>query len=241
MNTDQHFDRDKMTERIGKLLRKAASVAGTAEETALLERAFALSAKYGIDETLARSGDDIDPSEIVTTTIDITGRYQLDQVVLVTSMGEALHTEVIRTKEDSITRCTMIGARRHVDRVSMLAGFLCGLMLARAARARSPQPDVVSTRSYRQSFMAGFAEEIQDRLQAAESAAVDESADAHGAHLVLASDAERAAAELRRQHPRLRTTRTNRSAAGIGEGRSAASDIDLGQSRVGGHRPALTA
>lgn len=243
MSTEStHFDRAKMTERVGKLFSKAASTPSEEEATALLERAFALSAKYGIDEALARSGGDIDAAEIITATIDITGRYQPDQVGLVAGVADALHCKTILHQEGRQARqCIVVGARRHVDRVTMLAGFLCGIMLARAAKSRSPYPGV-PTVSYRKSFCVGFALEVQSRLAAAESNAVEDSVDTKGAALVLASDADRADAELARQFPmavRGRQRKVNTS--GIDEGRTAASDLDLGQTKVGGSRPALTA
>ncbi|PZT99641.1 MAG: DUF2786 domain-containing protein [Gordonia sp. (in: high G+C Gram-positive bacteria)] len=237
-----HFDRAKMTERVGKLFAKAASTSSEEEASALLERAFALSAKYGIDETLARSGGDVDAAEIITATIDITGRYQPDQVGLIASVGGALHCKVVTSQDGQKRRKAMVvGARRHVDRVVMLSGFLRGIMVARAARARSPHPSI-STVAHRKSFMTGFAFEVGSRLSAAESNAVDGSVDTKGAALVLASDADRAAAELARQFPTaVRGRRRKVSTSGIDEGRTAASDLDLGQTKVGGHRHAISA
>ena len=43
---------DKALDRIRKLFAKAESVAGTPEAEVLLERAYALLAKYGVDEAL---------------------------------------------------------------------------------------------------------------------------------------------------------------------------------------------
>lgn len=243
MSTEStNFDRAKMTERVGKLFAKAARTTSEEEASALLERAFALSAKYGIDEALARSGGDVDAAEIVTVTIDITGRYQPDQISLIASIAGALHCKVVSSQVGPTERKVMVvGARRHTDRVSMLVGFLTGIMLARAAKARSPHP-AIPTVSFRKSFMTGFAAEIGSRLAAAESNAVDDSVDTKGAALVLASDADRANAEMDRQFPtavpgRRRKVRTS----GIDEGRSAASDLDLGQAKVGGNRLAISA
>ena len=236
-----HFDRAKMTERVGKLFAKAASTASEEEASVLLERAFALSAKYGIDEALARSGGDIDAAEIITTTIDITGRYQPDQIGLIGGIASALHCKALKSQRGTSRRVMVVGARRHVDRVSMLAGFLIGTMLARAAKVRSPHPSV-PTVTHRKSFCVGFALEVEDRLAAAENNAVDDSVDTKGAALVLASDADRAEAEMERQFPGSVPDRGRRiSTSGIGEGRSAASDLDLGQTKVGGSRLAISA
>lgn len=243
MSTDStQFDRAKMTERVAKLFNKARSTSSEEEAAALLERAFALLAKYGIDEALARSGGDVDASEIITVTIDIDGRYQLDQIGLVASIANALHCRVITSQTGPKSRKAMVvGARRHVDRVQMLAGFLIGTMIARAAKTRSPHPSV-PTVSFRKSFMTGFAAEIGSRLAAAESTAVSDSGDTKGAALVLASDADRAAAAMDSQFPDAVKGRSRKvSTAGIGQGRSAASDLDLGQTKVGGNRLAISA
>lgn len=243
MSTEStNFDRAKMTERVGKLFAKAASTASEEEATALLERAFALSAKYGIDEALARSGGDVDAAEIVTVTIRITGRYQPDQVSLIAAVANALHCKVVTSQVGQTERKAMVvGARRHTDRVSMLVGFLTGIMLARAAKARSPHP-AIPTVSFRKSFCTGFAAEVGSRLAVAESNAVDDSVDTKGAALVLASDADRAAAELGRQFPTAVRGRPRKvSHSGINEGRNAASDLDLGQTKVGGNRLEISA
>ena len=242
MSTEStNFDRAKMTERVGKLFAKAARTTSEEEASALLERAFALSAKYGIDEALARSGGDVDAAEIITVTIDITGSYQPDQVGLVASIAGALHCRVVTSPNGKSRRCMVVGARRHADRVSMLAGHLTGIMLARAAKVRSPYPGV-STVSYRKSFCTGFATRIGSRLAEAENNAVDESVDTEGAALVLASDADRAAAELARQFPgAVSARRRTVSTAGIGAGSTAANDLDLGQTKVAGGRLALSA
>lgn len=236
-----HFDRAKMTDRVGKLFAKAASTSSEEEASALLERAFALSAKYGIDEALARSGGDIDAAEIVTVTIDITGRYQPDQIGLVASIANALHCKVVTVQAGQNRKCMVVGARRHTDRVTMLAGYLIGIMLTRAAKTRPSHPGV-PTVAHRKSFMTGFAFAVGSRLAAAEDNAVHDSVDTKGAALVLASDADRAAAELDRQFPTAVPGRRRKvGVSGIDEGRSAANDLDLGQARFAGHRHALTA
>lgn len=223
---------DKMTDRISKLFTRAEATSGTPESDACLEKAYALLAKHGIDETLARSGGDLNASEVITVRIPIRGKYLLDQVALVGAVARPLHCDVLRFADRDDYHCIVVGARRHVDRVTMLVGFLQGLMLARASRTRPTVPGV-STSAHRRSFMCGFAAEVEDRLEAAENSAVNDSGDASGAAIVLASDADRAAAEMRRQFPRARRGRSRRIAqSGIDEGRAAAADVDFGQTRV---------
>ncbi|MFL0579606.1 DUF2786 domain-containing protein [Dietzia sp. 179-F 9C3 NHS] len=233
---------EKMLDRIRKLFAKAEATLGTPESDVFMQKAMDLMAKHGIDETLARSGGDLDASEIITKNITITGKYQVDQIVLVGHIASTLHCQVLRDRDAGGHYCVIVGARRHVDRVTMLAGFLQGLMLSRAARTRSPYPQRVSTKAHRKSFMAGFTLEVGERLAAAERTAMSDSGDSTGVEVVLASDADRAAAEFRRQFPNVRNSRPRRYVdTGIEEGRAAAADVDLGQTRVGGNRLELTA
>lgn len=85
---------------------------------------------------LARSSGDVDAAEIATVTIDITGRYQPAQIGLVASIATALHCRVVTVQAGQTRKCSVVGARRHTDRVTMLAGYLTGIMLTRAARTR---------------------------------------------------------------------------------------------------------
>lgn len=225
---------DKSLERIRKLFAKAESVAGTPEAEVLLERAYHLLAKYGVDEALARSAPDGGASEVTVLDHVVSGRYQPDQVALVAALAGALHCRaVVAPAADGRRVVHVVGVRRHVERVAMLAGALSGVMLAAAARQRPASG--VSAVSHRKSFMAGFAFEVGRRLEAAERSAVRESADAAGAGIVLRSDAQRAAAALRERFPRTAPGRRRRIAAtGLAEGRRAGGAVDLGQRRFAG-------
>lgn len=231
----------KVAARIRKLFAKAESVAGTPEAEVLLERAYALLAKYGIDEAESRSSLSESSSKIVTYTFRVSGAYQLDQLTLVGTVAIALHCEAVRSRmPDGARELYVIGARRHVDRIEMLAGVLCGVMLA--AAAAQPRIQGVATVSHRKSFMAGFTFEVGRRLAAAERSAVESTEDSTGTELVLQSDAERAEAALRAKFPHVRRGAARRVGhSGIEAGRSEARKVDLGQQRVGGGRRELGA
>lgn len=227
---------DKALDRVRKLFAKAESVAGTPEAEVLLERAYALLAKYGVDEVLARSGSDTTAAEITVYDHVVSGRYQPDQVSLVASLAGAMHCRAVTSARGDGTRIVhVVGVRRHVERVGMLAGALTGVMLAAAAKQR-PEAGI-SAVTHRKSFMTGFAFEVGRRLEAAERGAVAESADAAGAGLVLRSDSERADTELRRRFPSaVRGSRRRVGTSGIDEGRRVGGSVDLGQRRFGGGR-----
>ena len=226
----------KALERARKLFAKAESVAGTPEAEVLLERAYALLAKYGVDEALARSGPEAQPAEVAVLDHVVSGKYQPDQVGLVASLAAAMHCRAVTSARGDGTKIVhIVGIRRHVGRVGMLAGALTGVMLASAARQR-PEPGV-SPVTHRKSFMTGFAFEVGRRLAAAERGAIQESADAVGAGIVLRSDAQRADTELRRRFPSaVRGARRRVGTSGIEEGRRVGGSVDLGQRRFGGGR-----
>lgn len=227
---------DKALDRVRKLFAKAESVAGTPEAEVLLERAYALLAKYGVDEVLARSGPDATAAEVTVYDHVVSGRYQPDQVSLVASLAVAMHCRAVSSARGDGTRIVhVVGVRRHVERVGMLAGALTGVMLAAAAKQR-PEAGV-SAVTHRKSFMTGFAFEVGRRLESAERGAVAESADAAGAGLVLRSDSERADTELRSRFPSaVRGSRRRVGTSGIDEGRRLGGSVDLGQQRFGGGR-----
>lgn len=227
---------EKALERVRKLFAKAESVAGTPEAEVLLERAYALLAKYGVDEALARTGPDVTAAEVSVLDHVISGRYQPDQVGLVAALSSAMHCRAVTSARGDGTRVVhIVGVRRHVERVGMLAGALTGVMLAAAAR-QQPAPGV-SAVTHRKSFMTGFAFEVGRRLEAAERGAVAESRDAAGAGLVLRSDSQRADAELQRRFPTaVRGARRRVGTSGIEEGRRVGGSVDLGQRRFTGGR-----
>lgn len=232
---------EKALDRVRKLFAKAESVAGTPEAEVLLERAYALLAKYGVDETLARSGADPSSSEVMVLDHVVSGKYQPDQIGLIASLAAAMHCKAVSSGRGDGTRVVhIVGVRRHVERVGMLAGALTGIMLAAAARQR-PGPGI-SAVTHRKSFMTGFAYEVGRRLAAAEAGAVSASADAAGAGIVLRSDSQRAETELRRRFPSaVKGARRRVGTSGLDEGRRVGGSVDLGQRRFDGGRRQLGA
>jgi len=125
-------------------------------------------------------------------------------------------------------------------------------MLARCPRGLSAS----ASASWRRSFIVGFAEEVGRRLEADRAAAAAERDAARAAEgaaagsgaatsggtpstaLVLASRAEEVDEDLRRRHPRLRSSwaSTGRSATGRHEGRAAGREASLSRHGIGARR-----
>ena len=218
---------DTMTDRVRKLFAKAESTSSTHEAEALLAKAYALLAKHGIDEAIARAGAGTDSSEIGTWEFTATGPYKYDQIVLVGQVADALHCMAVRMGDRN--RVRVFGARRHLDRVEMLAGMLVAYMLTTAGKATNPHPWAESTVTYRKSVMLGFAVEVARRLKEAERTAAAESSDEAGAGIVLASDARRAERAMREAlGPVQNGSAARRSQHGVEAGRAAAASVDLG-------------
>ena len=223
---------DTMTDRVRKLFAKAESTTSEHEASALLSKAYELLAKHGIDEAVAKSGAGTDSSEIGTWTFEASGKYQHDQILLVNQVANVLHCSPIKMGR---TTLVVYGARRHLDRVQMLAGMLTAYMVTTACASTNPHPHTVSTVTYRKSVMMGFIVTVSERLQAAEKSAVDDTSDTTGTEVVLASDARRAERARAAAHPYASNGgSTRRSAAGFDAGAAAASNVDLGGKRVGG-------
>ena len=228
---------DTMTDRVRKLFAKAESTTSEHEAQALLSKAYDLLAKYGIDEAVAKAGAGTDSSEIGQWTFEPRGAYKYDQIILVNQIASALHCSAIRLNK-SVLR--VYGAKRHLDRVELLAGMLVAYMLATAGKSYPPHSRI-STVTYRKSVMMGFIATVSERLDSSEASATQASSDTSGAEVVLASDARRAAAALAAEFPSVRSgSAARRSAAGFDAGAAAASNIDLGGKRVGG-RHAISA
>lgn len=230
---------EKHLKRVQGLLAKAESVAGTPEADVFMQKAFELMSKYGVEESVARAGAGDDSSEVGTWEFVARGKYPLDQLLLVNAVSKALHCTAIRLNGGKTLR--VYGAKRHLDRVQMLAGMLVGQMLATAAKAASPNTARISTVSYRKSVMQGFTSTVAARLREAEQTATAETSDVAGTEVVLVSDARRAAAAMRKDFPRTTSSGARRSSAGYSAGAAAASGVDLGgRNRVGG-RAAISA
>lgn len=227
---------DTMTDRVRKLFAKAESTTSEHEADALLSKAYDLLAKYGIDEAVAKAGAGTDSSEIGQWTFEPRGAYKYDQIILVNQIANSLHCSAIRLNK-SVLR--VYGAKRHLDRVELLAGMLVAYMLATAGKATAPVG--IRTVTYRKSVMMGFIVTVTDRLVESERGATQATADSTGTEIVLASDSRRAAAALAQDYPSTsRGGAARRSQAGFDAGAAAASNIDLGGQRVGG-RHAISA
>lgn len=229
-------DSTAMIERIRKLFAKAESTTSVHERDALLSKAYDLLAKHGIEEALARGADDSEAETVTVWEFRPKGSYKLDQMILIGAVASALHCQTVRTGQEV---AYVYGVKRHLDRISMLGGFLVAYMLGNLATLKAPYG--VHATTYRKSAMSAFASVVGSRLREAEHRAKVESTDAAGAEIVLVSDARKAEQAMKKAHPRVQTSQRRVSTAGYGEGSAHGNRVDLGGSSLSNRRRAISA
>jgi len=195
-------DREKRLDVVGKLLAQATSVAGTPEADVFTSRAFALIAKLGIGPESDATVDGHAADAIVHHGFELEGDFLLQRMMLLARIAWALHCDHAYWQfSNTASRVAVCGAQRHVDRIQVLYDPLLMRMLRQATTSPWSPSTGLSLRDHQISWMQGFTVSIRTRLREAEAAAAAE-AD-HGTHQ-HALDAERAAAEMKRQLPTTR-------------------------------------
>ena len=224
---------EKMRDKVAKLLRQAEDVAGTPEEAVFQAKAFELMAKYGIEQVAvdaARRGlDTSDLRDAIKWEVIIDGKYAQAQMLLLHNLATTLHSKTVYLKDRSGTlRMYVYGVPTHVERIQMLWTILQPQMMRLVEKVRPEQaltkrrssynwdshtyeivevPAPGRLKSYRRSWIAGFAQAVGDRLRIEEVQAL--AADSSGALVLFRGDKERAEVALRKAHPRLRNSRSS--------------------------------
>ena len=207
----------KLQDKVAKLLRQAEDVAGTPEEAVFQAKAFELMAKYGIDQAqidAARQGlDTSDLRDAIKWTVEITGKYAEAQLLLLNELALALHSKTVYTKgRDGRLLMFVFAVPAHMERIQMLWGMLQPQMMRLVEKVRPDydhssykrQYDYTShtfvyrktngsghLKSYRRSWIAGFASAVGERLRSEENKALLE-AEPSGALVLFQGDKQRA-------------------------------------------------
>ncbi|AEL17876.1 hypothetical protein TRIXIE_84 [Mycobacterium phage Trixie] len=241
--------KQKMQDKVAKLLRQAEDVAGTPEEGVFQAKAFELMAKYGIEQAeveATKAGLDMtEMPDAIQWTVDIAGKYVAQQALLLHGIARALHCKTVYTTLGKAQRVYVFGMERHIDRAKFLWEILRPQMLRLVDKVR---PDAIpvrrfdyelrefvttgyrkatagETKAYRRAWIAGFAQSVGDRVRAEEDKALE---GAGGALVLYRDDKARAGAALARVFPRVRNVKSrarydsNGYAHGQRDGRSAA-------------------
>lgn len=218
--------------RVRGLLRKAESTEFPAEAEALTAKAQELIARHAIDALVLGGDDGGLPS---SRRLYLDDPYVDAKSILVGSVAAANRCSAVYSP--ALAWSTVFGFPADLDAVELLVASL----LAQAARALAREGSRVDavgrsrTKSFRRSFLVGFAHRIGERLKSAtdaQVAAVEQLEQGERSLLpALAARDERVEALQNSVYPRLTSRRTSVSnAAGWSAGQAAAEVADL---RVG--------
>ncbi|ANE05447.1 DUF2786 domain-containing protein [Corynebacterium crudilactis] len=230
--------------KIRGLLAKAADQEGTPEGDAFQAKAFELMAHYGVEESQV-NGDE--SSQLIAESISLGGAHTPMQFRLLSSISEALSCTIVGTGNGrKITKVTIFGRRRHVERVMMLFTILNPQMATGATKAAKTanNPWGETTAVLKRSWMRGFIYSIGQRLKNIEKTVVEEAtAQGTGTEISLVDDLRAAEEMAEKEHPdrKTLTTRARYDAELVQKGSDSAENTDIGQTRINKQPVALTA
>ena len=248
---------DRRLSTIRALLAKAEATEYPDEAEAFFNKASELISRWAIDEAMLWADADAagreQPDELQLL---LHAPYLPQKAVLVGAVATAHGCRAVRivsppgTGKEIISIVGFPTELRWVDTlVTSLLVQLTSAMLSRCPAGLTPS----ASASWRRSFIVGFAEEGGRRLAADGAAAAAERdaavqgsapaaasgsgpSPAPSTALVLASRVDEVDSELRRRHPRLRSSwaSSGRSASGRREGRAAGREASISRRGLGG-------
>lgn len=226
---------DRTLARVRALLAKAESTPYDEEAEALSAKAQELIARHAIDHALL-DGEAGDPGAPALRRHLVDDPYADAKTHLVSAVAAANRCEAVVTA--AFGWVTLAGDERDLDAVELLATSLL-TQAASAMHRQGSRRDAAGrsrTRSFRRSFLFGFAQRIGERLREAEHAEVAAAAAGDDRVLpVLAAREERAREAIEAAFPHLvRRSVTVSHAGGWSAGRAAAdlADLDAGAQRL---------
>lgn len=249
---------DRRLSTIRALLAKAEATEFPDEAEAFFNKASELISRWAIDEAMLwADADESGREQPDELQLLLHAPYLPQKAVLVGAVATAHGCRAVRivsppgTGKEIISIVGFPTELRWVDTlVTSLMVQLTSAMLSRCPAGLTPS----ASASWRRSFIVGFAEEVGTRLESDRAAAAAErdAAAAPGSAggraagsgapsstaLVLASRADEVDSELRRRHPRLRSSwaSSGRSASGRREGRAAGREASITRRGLGGRR-----
>lgn len=241
----------KILVRIRALLAKAESTYFAGERDTYQARAFELLAKYGIDEALLAAEENRDETP-TTLEIKIDNPYSARKANLLTWIGTELGCQNVVWSRGKVTnRVVLYGFASDLQRVEMLYTSLLLQATSQVLKIRPPWHVDESVQTYRSSWFHGFAAKVAHRIGEAEKAArrtaqrEQEQAPtttSTSVELVLVGRADRVQRFYEEMNPGIKKGRKikARSRAAYLDGVNAGNQADIGQTRVGHERVAVT-
>ena len=223
--------------RIRGLLAKAESSEFPDEAEALTAKAQELMTRHAIDAALLGGGPSTDGPAVETRRVHVRDPYVRAKMQLLAAVAEANDVRLVWYSGLGIAN--LVGVRADVAAVELLFTSLL-LQVARAlAATERTAPCASATRSFRRSFLLGYAHRIGERLLTARQSATADAAAEHEIDLLPVLRSRQVAVEERvaELFPRVRATRSRASVDGAGwfAGRDAAERADVGHRRSSLH------
>jgi hypothetical protein len=225
---------DRALRRIRGLLAKAESTEFPDEAEALTAKAQELMTRHAVDAALLDAGPSSSGGAAVgTRRVHVQDPYVRAKMQLLAAVAGANDVRLVWYQ--SLGIANLVGASSDADAVELLFTSLllqAAQALAAAERPSGPGP---ASRSFRRSFLLGYAHRIGERLTTARERATADAAVAHGVDLRPVLRSRQAAVEERvaELFPRVRASRSRASvdAGGWFAGRAAAERADVGKRR----------
>ena len=229
---------DRVLRRIRGLLAKAESTEFPEEAEALTAKAQELMTRHAVDAALLDAGPS-PPADGGRRPGGCTSRTRTSAPRCSCSPRSPTPTTCGWSGTRPSGSPTSSASRSDVGAVELLFTSLLLQVAQALAAAERPLGRRSASRSFRRSFLLGYAHRIGERLQTARRRATAEAAAAHGVDLLPVLRSRQAAVEERvaELFPRVRTTRSRASvdAGGWYAGQAAAERADVGQRRSSLH------
>lgn len=237
-------------EMIRKLLAKAESPACTeAERDSINEKVTELIAKYGVETAELYAKGEI-RENVIGKHFLVDGNYKMDKKVLMGVLVDALGIKGVVIQQGWKGEYGIPGKpiaylfhvfafESDMQRLEILYNSLSLQMLLGAAAARPPAWSRENLRSYRKSWMTGFAHAIGQRLRRAQKRATEEAAP--GTDLVLFDRSKLVEAACDTEYPKVSKAVVKRTGRGSGAaaGYDAGMRASLSETQIGGLRVAV--
>jgi hypothetical protein len=225
---------DRALRRIRGLLAKAESTEFPEEAEALTAKAQELMTRHAVDAALLEVGRAPAGGRAVDTRrVHVRDPYVRAKMQLLAAVAEANDVRLVWYSGLGIAN--LIGVRADVASVELLFTSLLLQVAQALSAAERPLGRGSASRSFRRSFLLGYAHRIGERLQAARQRATAEAATEHDVDLLPVLRSRQLAVEQRvaELFPRVRATRSRSSvdASGWYAGREAAERADVDHRR----------
>ena len=222
---------DRALRRIRGLLAKAESTEFPDEAEALTAKAQELMTRHAVDAALLNAGSSSAGAVVGARRVHVQDPYVRAKMQLLAAVAEANDVRLVWYQ--SLGIANLVGATSDAEAVELLFTSLLLQVAQALAAAERPSGQGSASRSFRRSFLLGYAHRIGERLTTARERATAEAAAAHGVDLLPVLRSRQAAVEERvaELFPRVRASRSRSSVdtGGWRAGRAAAERADVGR------------